>query len=1247
MVAISIILPVFNAEDTLKGAFNSIFNQTFGFENLEVIFVDDCSTDSSAEIIKNYTKIYSNVKYICLEKNSGFAGKPRNIGIENATADYLMFLDPDDEFLENACSLLYSNIINTNLDVVSGNYIKFFHNKEYPNEWNNLDLKEGVLEIDDIKKQPNIFTNPASVWTKIFRKDFIIKNHIDFPVGIPAQDLVFVYHALLKSKGIKFIDTPIVKYIQRDNMNGSVTLNRNERLLSGYIKAYSILYDLFKENNVDLIHFSLIHLNFWSKQFSLSNLDEKIKLKLLEEANPLFQAAKSIDYIPQNHFRLFFKKNFNKDYQGALEVSKELSLIFDENEDIIFEKIKSKEIIMLFFGFDIHIGGLASAVCNKSKLFVDNGYSVTLLNIDDFKNFNFIQKRFINEGYLYDSIKFYNIYDYYSRKNTIDSNIANKINFDNKINGIMGEFFVEKIIHEDESTSLNYHDCSKLDDCSKYNKIKEEIYLNNYLACIKFYENSRNVSDDYYTPDGFKYLSCDYKNKIFNLYSRQDKVVTFNKFSEFRDYFVTEICSQFKEKPFLINESSSSKPSIKNIDSDVAYKIGNVHSNPYSNPPYCFSSRMRNISSLKEYKYLDAVVVLTNSAKLDFNQEFKSNKFHVIPNFVFENDEFVEGGKNIVENKTFSIFSRISPEKNIEDLLFALNRVLKKHPDAKLKIYGRALKPSEIKEKDKLDSIISKLDISNSVEFMGHVDNVDVEIQNSLATLLVSRIEGLPMVILESMINATPVIAYDINYGPRDVIINNVNGFVVNQYDIDELSEAMIDFLDNPKKAFEMGLNARQHILDNFSSVSVLERWNSLFKKIYINNLIKKNKEYKINKAFANDTENINTGLNEKRGFKMGLMNKFLSKSNSYNYYKDNYHRLSKENSSLKSKNAKLKSKNDHLKNKVEEVGVYYTKKINDINKSLHNKQNEVKHTYSIIVEKNRELASMNQKIKEKDKEITKLYYYAPKDIGRKWLYKKRMGKELDLENPKDFNEKINWLIVNKYGEREGKLSDKNLVKDYVKNKNIEGLFIPQTYKIYKTAEDIDIGELPDKFVLKCNHGSGLVFVCNNKENFDIDNAKAKLQESLNENYAFRGLEYHYDYIEPCIIAEEYLDDKEHLMPLDYKFYSFNGKVENILVCSEREKQLRLDDFDLEWNLRDFTLPNWKSSNVIKKPNNLDKMIKISEELGKEFSFVRVDLYEINNKIYFGELTFTPGNATIDYYKQEALDYLGKKIIIN
>ena len=203
---------------------------------------------------------------------------------------------------------------------------------------------------------------------------------------------------------------------------------------------------------------------------------------------------------------------------------------------------------------------------------------------------------------------------------------------------------------------------------------------------------------------------------------------------------------------------------------------------------------------------------------------------------------------------------------------------------------------------------------------------------------------------------------------------------------------------------------------------------------------------------------------------------------------------------------------------------------------------------------------------------------------------------------------------------------------------------IPKTYEVYNDVSKINLDNLPEKFVLKCNHGSGKVFICTSKKDFEFEKVKVELEKALKSNFAKESLEYHYSLIERCIIAEEYLDDNVNKNPIDYKFYCFNGKVESILVCSERDKELRLDDFDLNWNKLDYTYEKYKSKKELKKPERLNDMIEIASELSKGHAFVRIDLYEINGNIYFGEYTFSPAAGCIYYYKENALNRLGKLV---
>ena len=268
---------------------------------------------------------------------------------------------------------------------------------------------------------------------------------------------------------------------------------------------------------------------------------------------------------------------------------------------------------------------------------------------------------------------------------------------------------------------------------------------------------------------------------------------------------------------------------------------------------------------------------------------------------------------------------------------------------------------------------------------------------------------------------------------------------------------------------------------------------------------------------------------------------------------------------------------------------------------------------------------------------LMNILYHMQKPIAHKILYFHNTKKFLNLTNPKNFNEKIHYLIVYKYGKKESILADKIQVKKYIISKNINNLYIPKALKIYNNVNDIDLNELPSAFVLKCNHGSGDAEICDNKKTFDFDLAKKKLNKALKTNFAKNQLEYHYKYIKPYVFAEEYLFDSKNKNPIDYKFYCKGGKVKSILVCSQREKGLKLNEYDTNWNELEVLKKEYKGDIVLPKPKKLKDMIKISEKISADFPFVRVDLYEINEKIYFGELTFTPAGGFCHYYDESSL----------
>ncbi len=285
----------------------------------------------------------------------------------------------------------------------------------------------------------------------------------------------------------------------------------------------------------------------------------------------------------------------------------------------------------------------------------------------------------------------------------------------------------------------------------------------------------------------------------------------------------------------------------------------------------------------------------------------------------------------------------------------------------------------------------------------------------------------------------------------------------------------------------------------------------------------------------------------------------------------------------------------------------------------------------------------------------TKFFKCLPDKLALKIMYKNTFLKKLNLKNPKTFNEKLQWLKLYNRKPEYTKMVDKYTAKEYVASILGEEYIIP-TYGVWERFDDIDFEKLPNQFVLKCTHGSGDVIVCKDKSQLDIASAKAKMERSLKTNYYKLSREWPYKNVKPRIIAEKYMEDaskldiakKEGESLNDYKLMCFNGKMRCSFVCSGRfsKEGLHVTFFDRDWNVMPFerSYPNVKDG--LPRPNNYEKMVELSERLSKNIPFVRVDFYEINGQIYFGELTLFPGGGFEKFSPSEWDEKIGDMLIL-
>lgn len=217
--------------------------------------------------------------------------------------------------------------------------------------------------------------------------------------------------------------------------------------------------------------------------------------------------------------------------------------------------------------------------------------------------------------------------------------------------------------------------------------------------------------------------------------------------------------------------------------------------------------------------------------------------------------------------------------------------------------------------------------------------------------------------------------------------------------------------------------------------------------------------------------------------------------------------------------------------------------------------------------------------------------------------------------------------------------ADKIAVRDYVSRKGLSEL-LPKVYGVWNSVSEIDFETLPQKFALKTNNGCGNHVLCRDKKTLDRESAVEKLRYTLGRTY--NKWEPHYRHILPRVFCEELLENADGGEIADYKFMCFDGRPRFILVCSERSTRLRLSAYTLDWRPLDYIVPSYRSEKEIARPVHLEQMIVVASRLAEDFRMVRVDLYDLGNRVVFGELTFSPAEGIFKYFHNEAVDAMGE-----
>ena len=259
------------------------------------------------------------------------------------------------------------------------------------------------------------------------------------------------------------------------------------------------------------------------------------------------------------------------------------------------------------------------------------------------------------------------------------------------------------------------------------------------------------------------------------------------------------------------------------------------------------------------------------------------------------------------------------------------------------------------------------------------------------------------------------------------------------------------------------------------------------------------------------------------------------------------------------------------------------------------------------------------------------------------------LGKKINWKNPQTYNEKLQWLKIYDRQDRYTKMVDKYEAKEYVKNIIGEEYIIP-TIGIYDKFENIDFEKLPQQFVMKCTHDSVGLVICKDKKNLNIKEAKRKINQCLKVNYFNCWKEWPYKNVKPRIIIEKYMTNDDSDGINDYKFFCFNGKVKLLFIATDRVNENEETKFDFyDENFNHLPIKNGHPNALVppSKPLNFEKMKELAEILSKDIPHLRVDFYEINGKIYFGELTFSHWAGMVPFEPEEYDLILGNWIDIS
>ncbi|MBK3495595.1 glycosyltransferase [Viridibacillus sp. YIM B01967] len=500
-----------------------------------------------------------------------------------------------------------------------------------------------------------------------------------------------------------------------------------------------------------------------------------------------------------------------------------------------------KKLFMTVWDMAVEKGGINKVMLRRSSLFSNEQFESELLTFDYKPNYGEIEKELRQTGQLAANCKITNVYDYYRDKLSQSEMTSQQKAYYEKASKLYenDDYWVEA---EDNYARyfLNgmyikykkWNDDRVIEfiDYFTDNRIRirrEEFHKDGYINRETFYHSSNNKKNQerYYTKDGFCYLNIWYNHikgnqqRLFLFSPHYQKAQSFANRIEFHTAWLNEICNLEPVKPIVICDGAGTASRVIGMDDSLVEKVYMMHSNHFEAPYTLGSKYKENLNEIIEVIPKGyTTVVLTKAQQLDLHKEIGNRgNIHVIPNFVEVNDKEVEKDPLLV-----TMIARYSPEKRIDEAIHSFAKVVQNVPKAKLEVYGAGA------EKEKLEELIKELKLTNNVFLKGYTNHVQDIVTKASVSLITSSDEGMSIALIESLASRTPVISYDINYGPSEIIENGVNGYVVPNGDKEQLAEKIIHLLNHPEEVATLGAAGQKLVATEYTPEGYYEKWHDL-----------------------------------------------------------------------------------------------------------------------------------------------------------------------------------------------------------------------------------------------------------------------------------------------------------------------------------------------------------------------------------------------------------------------------------